>query len=162
MREESLGRGQHIAGFDSLEEMLAYMRDQEREANEAVLPEQWKITWGDHVFRLVDDLAIFGYVYTPNQFLRSNLRAGEDLPDPEIVEELESIKHAFERGYRYGKWYSEIEPMGEYGSAHVVSLWPITVEEFEECERNDWKVTPAIAFRVAREVLAARKREGKE
>lgn len=154
MREQNLGRGHSIQGFDSTEEMIEYVKEQERQSNADALPEQFAINWGDRVIRVVDDLAIWGHIYTWDEFLKDNTEAGQQ-SDEEILLELEGLKDAHLRGYRYGRWYSEVEPDGEYGSAHVVSLWPITWSDFEVARRNEWHTWPEIALRIQAEVRAA-------
>jgi hypothetical protein len=141
--------------------MFEYMAKQEQEATQATLREQWQITWGDRVFRVADDLTIWGHIFTWDEFLTENTPAGEE-PDEEILLELEDLKSAFRRGYRYGQWFSEVEPDGEYGSAHVVSLWQITQDDFEVARRNEWHPWPELILRIQGQVQAARTREGKE
>ena len=160
MKEQKLGPGISIQGFDSLEEMLQYQAEKEQEALHNTLPEQAAITWGDYVFRMVDDLAIFGHIMTPAEYLSDTI--GSDEPDEATVSEIEGEMKGLERshvhGYRYGKWFSEVEPTGEYGSAHVVALWGITQEDFEQAERNGWRIWPELGLRIVRETRVAKAR----
>jgi hypothetical protein len=152
MKEQKLPYGNAVIGFDSSDEMFAYMDEQERIAIAGALPEQWLIDWGSWAVRMVEDLAIFGEIWDQEQVL------GPD-PDEEAEEELRQIIDSHRRGYRYGKWYSEVEPEGEYGSAHVVSLWEISKDDFEVGRRNGWRIWPELAFRIRRDVTAARTRK---
>ena len=150
MREVPLGHGNRIIGFDSLEEILEYQANAEREAIQSTLPPQWEIAEGDRVFRLVGELAIFGHILTRDEFL------GED-PDEELLDEWSQFGQSYVKGYRYGRWYSVVEPTGEYGSAHVASLWKITPAEFARAQAEDWHAWPELIERVAVEIAVARK-----
>lgn len=162
MKEHDLGKGHHVVGFDSADEMFQYMADQEEKAMLDTLPEQWQIKNGDRVFRQVEGgLSIWGQIFTWDEFLADNTPAGKK-PDEEILQELEDLKNAHDRGYRYGRWFSEVEPDGEYGSAHVVSLWRISHSDFEIARRNEWQLYPALAYQIETEVQAARTREGRD
>jgi hypothetical protein len=147
MREKKLGQGQSVQGFDSMEEMTAYLMQQERQAIENALPEQWNITWGARVVRIVDKLAIFGQIYTEREFLAENTKAGE-APSEEILYELDDLRNAHQRGYRYGRWYSVVEPEGEYGSAHVSTLWEITTLDFDTARAGGWVIWSDLAERL--------------
>jgi len=151
MREQKLTRGQSILGFDSTEEMLGYMAEQEEKAIAEALSEQWAITWGDYVVRFIDDLVIWGELETQVDVVED--AGGED--EEETRYELEQILDSHGRGYRTGKWFSEVEPTGEYGSAHVVTLWKITKEEFETAGENDWHIWPELVQKLATEMDAA-------
>lgn len=110
--------------FNSIEDAFAYMRQQEDRANANVHRFQRSISRGDYVFRRVDDLLIFGYVFTAEEALE-----GED--DPGLPNRLDDL---FERGYRYGRWYSNVVLEGEIGDTHIANLWPIFKEEFDEAQ----------------------------
>lgn len=156
MREQKLGPGINIVGFDSMEEMLAYQAEQEAIANAQVLPKQLEITWGDYVFRVIDGLAIWGEIFTRETFLGPN----ED--DEELIAEWEDLQDAYDRGYRYGQWYSVVEPKGEYGSAHLVNLWKITERDFERARLVNWEVWSEFASRISEEILQAHNQQGKD
>jgi hypothetical protein len=76
----------------------------------------------------------------------------------EIEAEMEGLQRSHVHGYRYGKWFSTVEPTGEYGSAHVAALWEITQADFEQAERNQWQVWPELAMRLVRETRVAKAR----
>ena len=151
MKEQKLGAGHSIIGFENTEEMLEYMAAQEEEAIANTLPEQWAITWGDYVVRFVDDLVIWGDLETQEELIESETSDDEE----ESRVELEQALDSHGRGYRFGKWFSDVEPTGEYGSAHVVSLWKITKEDFEIASRNDWMMWPAMVIKLKAEMDAA-------
>jgi hypothetical protein len=162
MKEERIAPGISIIGFDSMEEILAYMNKEEQEAIDRTLPVQWEITWGDRVIRVIEDLAIFGHIFSEREFLAMNSKPGE-APDEETLYELDGLKTAHTAGYRYGIWHSEVEPDGEYGSAHVSTLWKITADEFTIAKRRGWKLTPELASRLRDEMeIAVHNHEGDE
>jgi hypothetical protein len=161
VKEQKIQPGISIIGFESQEEMAAYMAEQEALATADALPEQWEITWGDRVLRMVDDtLAVFGHIFTEREFLAENSKPGQ-APDEEILYELDSLRDAHTRGYRYGRWYSTVEPDGEYGSAHVVSLWGISKQDFATARSNGWRLWPELSDRVYSAASEAAARSGK-
>ena len=150
MKEQKIPYGS-IVGFESLEELLAYQEKQEQEAIERTLPSQWEIGWGDHVLRVVEDLAIWGHIFSEREFLGMNTKPGE-APDEETLYELDTLRASYLAGYRYGLWYSVVEPEGEYGSAHVSTLWKINGDEFTIAKRRGWELWPEIAHRIVEEI----------
>lgn len=152
MREQPLGPGISVQGFDSMEEMLAYQAEQERIATQTAMAEQWEISYGDYVFRIIDNLQIFGEIFTRESFLGP-------APDKELVDEWVELTEAYERGYRYGRWYSKVVPEGEYGSAHVVTLWKITERDFERARMLGWEVWSELAIRMSQEILRGRTKQ---
>jgi hypothetical protein len=153
MKEQKLGRGQSILGFTSTEEMLDYVAEQEAIAIADTLPEQWEITWGDYVIRFVEpDLVVWGDLWTQEKLVESETSDDEE----ESRVELEQAMDSHGRGYRFGQWFSEVEPAGEYGTAHVVSLWKITKREFEIAGENDWQLWPELVYKLQAEMDAAR------
>jgi hypothetical protein len=151
MKEQKLGTGQSIIGFDSVEEMQDYLATQEANAIAGTLVEQWAITWGDYVIRFVDDLVIWGDLETQEELVATETSDDEE----ESRHELEQALDSHGRGYRFGKWFSTVEPTGEYGSAHVVTLWKISKEEFDAAGENDWEMWPELANKLANEMVAA-------
>jgi hypothetical protein len=158
MKEEKIGPGITMLGFESAEEMAAYMAEQEADAVAGSLDEQWAITWGTYVLRIVDELWIFGYIYTPSEY--SDLTPGAEM-DEEIIAELVQLQQSHDLGYRYGRWFSEVVPDGEYGSSHVVNLWQISKADFDQARAAEWHPSPELAFRVGTEVAEAYKKKGK-
>lgn len=159
-RIQKLPYGQSIIGFDSLESIEQYLDESERAAIMAALDEQWQIDWGSYVFRMVDDLAIWGYVLSQDEFLALSPDEGQY---EETLAELEQLRVSFARGYRYGQWFSEVEPTGEWGSAHVSTLWSISQEDFEHAQGQEWLVWPEFAAQLLAQMRVAKdKRDQKE
>lgn len=153
MKEQKLGHGISVQGFESMEEMFAYQAEQEARATAETLPEQWLIDRGSYVFRAVEGLAIWGHIFTRDEFL------GDEKGDEELLAEWEDLEDAYTRGYRYGKYYSVVEPTGEYGSAHVVTLWAITKQDFEQARMAGWKVPTGLIMKIGQEIGEARARQ---
>lgn len=157
MERHDLGLGQSMVGFSSFEEMQDYLRHSESEAIRDSLAEQWAIDWGSWVVRFLgsatDRLWIYGELFTQELYRQSEIEAGAD---PEEVDwELEGVMDAYQRGYRFGRWYSQVLPEGELGTAHVSSLWPISSAEFHQAREQGWVTPPELAYRVGKEVVAA-------
>jgi len=163
MREQELPYGHTVIGFDSVEEMNEYMAKQEQDAVERTLPRQWEIGWGSYVIRLVEDLVIWAHIFTEEEFLELERNAeGPGTPEEieeEVQAELAQLREGYNLGYRYGKWYSVIEPAGEYGDAHVSSLWPITKADFALGLSNDWEIGSPLMDRLRAEITEAIKRK---
>jgi hypothetical protein len=143
MKEQRIQPGINLLGFETTEEMMGYLREQEERAITRTRPEQWTITWGDYVVRVVDGLIIFGRIFTEEEYLTESevLSPGEDPAEvlEEVRYEMERLRDSFRRGYRYGRYYSEAAPDGEYGSAHVSTLWKISEEDFAVAKDSNWK-----------------------
>jgi len=116
---------------ESLEALFAEMRANEDAANAQVRPEQAALTWGDHFLRLYpmgeQVLAIFGRIPSAEEFERSEGSDG-----------LARHTEIMERGYRFAWCHSIIEPEGEPGDTHVVTVWPITEAQFAEAKAVGW------------------------
>lgn len=162
MKEQEIAPGVSIVGFDSMEEMLLYMAGGEKDANESVLAPQEKITWGDYVVRLHQAtnmmLAIWSHLHTQEQVAAEITDSVEE--QAEVEAELRGLTRAHARGFRYGRWFSQVLPQGEYGSAHIVSCWPITSEDYEMARTNDWQLWPEIFERINAETEEALKAAG--
>lgn len=124
-----MDEGMRVQQFDSVEEMLASMKRDEDRANAEAHPQQHSIGFGEYVVRPMPELLVWGYVQE-----RDERNEGED----EYT--ITNLDYSHERGYRTGMWYSEVVPEGEPGSAHVVTLWRIRKEEFEEAKALEWSV----------------------
>lgn len=161
MKEQEIAPGIKLLGFNSLEEILEYQEKAYNEAEARTLDIQREITYGDYVFRLHEEILIFGRVSTQEEFLGNNLRGQEDEYNDEIRAEWAGIEEAHTRGYRYGRYHSNVCPEGEWGSSHVSTLWKITADDFEVAERNDWQMTPDMALRIGYEIKVAVAKEGK-
>ena len=147
MNEQEIAPGIKIIGFESMEEMLTYQAEQERDAIEDTLDEQWAIPWGAYVFRVIDGLVIFGRLFTREEYMEDSGATGE-LADA-----------WFDRGWRYGQFYSAVVPDGEYGPTHVINLWTITKEEFDRGHANGWTLWRELLIRIKTETEAALERK---
>jgi|SRR5262245_1668416 len=154
---QDLPYGGAIIGFESMEELQAYMGQREEEAIAGVVPEQEQIIWGSYCVRFVPDLVVWGEIWSEQRYLDDILKEGQE-PDIELLEELRITRHSYASGYRYGKWYSIVEPSGEYGSAHLVTLWPITQADFVRALKNDWKPWDEFMLRMKAEMAEVRER----
>ena len=122
--------------FDSMEAMWEFMREQERLANENTADWQRAIGYGDYWMRMYEEILIFGYVNTLDELDAIERELGVE--DDELAFERSMISNAHERGYRYGKAYSVVEPDGEWGSTHVSTMIPISREMFEAARECGW------------------------
>lgn len=55
---------------------------------------------------------------------------------------IATVLSAYRVGWRYGMWYSEIEPYGEAGSNHIAHLAPMTRVQFGQARRLGWPEIP--------------------
>lgn len=125
-------------GFDNITEAFAQMRAMEEEANARVVPRQRQIDWGSYFIRPQESLGliVFAYCETEEEIVAGERRYGASLD--EASRTLETLQDSHERGYRYGRHYSLIEPEGELGSTHIVKCWPITEEQFHQAKELGW------------------------
>jgi len=121
-----------------MEEMWAFMAEQERLANEHATADQKAITYGDYWIRMDHEFPIFGYVNTLDEL--DSLERELGVSDEEIVFERNMIANAHERGYMYGKAYSIAEPDGEWGSTHCSTMYQISRELFELAREQGWQL----------------------
>jgi hypothetical protein len=148
----------HIFTGKNLEEIFEQMDQAEAEANERVLPAQRAIDWNERVFRAVSDgeggaIAIWGKVWSQEEWQRREADAGAT--EAELRSSLQVLLSSHDRGYRFGEYWSVVTPEGEIGSAHISSLWPITVDDFEVAKRNEWQIWPEFLARIQGEVHQA-------
>lgn len=124
--------------FESFTEAFAQMRIWEEQANAKVTKEQRTITWGSHFLhphpRL--GLLIFGHTQTEDQLVADERSCGADEEEAEAT--LRTIRNSHERGYRFGRHYSTVEPEGELGSTHISRCWPLTAEQFRQAQELGW------------------------
>lgn len=117
--------------------MLNAMREAEDEANQRAEPWQKDITYGDYFIRDWAGLLIYGHITTKEEFTRSEAALGADTA--EINHEWSTLENAYNRGYRYGWCYSQVEPDGEPGNTHISSMdRKITKEEFQWAKEHGW------------------------
>ena len=143
-----------IRGFDSIEEMLATMEEDERKAIASIKPRQQRdLGWGTFGLRMVPsrqgEIPVWTEIYTEDEAAK-----GEE---PETMDDLRA---SYGRGFRYGMHYSVLCPEGELGSAHISTMWPITELDFHRAKEIGW--TPQedtrhwwedLANRIERELL---------
>jgi len=122
--------------FDSMEEMQRFLAEQTRLANESLSEEQKAITYGDYWVRTDYEFLIFGYINTLDELDESSRRLGAD--EEEIAYERAMIADAHARGYMYGKAYSVVEPDGEWGSTHRVSMQKVSKQTFDRMRELGW------------------------
>lgn len=130
-----------VKSFATFEEMQNYMTKGHAAAEAVVTPEQAAIGYDDCWLRVVpeyDKLWIFGWVWPLEYCAASSASLTTDLH--EIAEETAMIEDAHARHYRFGEAYSVIEPRGEIGSTHVVSMTPLPVEMFDQARAHGWDI----------------------
>jgi hypothetical protein len=140
--EEQLRPDIRITKIDSLEEYFKEQAEEEELANQELLPSQKKIVWGSYFLRMSGNVPIFARVYTFEELKLSEINAGAEGEELESI--LQRAKNIYERGYRTGVHYSQIEPQGEYGDTHISNCWPITQSDFESAQMTGWKLEKGI------------------
>jgi hypothetical protein len=127
-------------GFDSMDEMQAYLETAEREAFARINPVQrWVMHATDETVYWVrswEHILIFGEAWTAQQMIDSETEHGAD--EDEAKHSAQHILDQRRRGYLFGKAWSVIEPRGELGTTHVSEVVPIPFALFEYARRNDW------------------------
>jgi hypothetical protein len=126
--------------------------------------EQQQIGWGDYAWlRVTGDgsplgppsATIYGHIATRDQFITRERQAIRSLQSrgleavAEAEETLALLDAAYPRGWRYGNWFSKIEPDGELGEHHVVNLHPISTRAYRLARIRDWPDTPPTEEEVA-------------
>lgn len=124
--------------YENIEDAFKDMRQAEEAANRNLLPAQKKIGWGDYWMNPQPnlDLLIFGYVFTLLENEAGERAAGSS--DEEWQYTKAGLLDSYERGYRFGRAYSTVEPNGELGSTHISQMVPISKEQFAEAKALDW------------------------
>jgi hypothetical protein len=129
-----------IRGFDNIDDMMAFMRQQEAQANARVTPDQAEIGYGDFWMRPYEDIVVWGYV--PTEAEVEAAEGGEGADPEELEYTMSTLRDAYARGYRYGRAYSPWEPEGEWGSTHISSMEKVTEYEFESAKDHGWIPMP--------------------
>lgn len=142
-----------IMSFSSAEAMFNYMDEEERKANEAILPKQREVTWGTYFWRYVEYVPchVFAHVFSIEEIYLLEREHGADVNEAETT--LRGKKQSHDRGYRYGMHYSTVEPDGELGDTHVTNVWPITKEDFEYARTHGWQPSLQMINRVYDEMV---------
>lgn len=124
--------------FDDLDDAFESMRKNEEEANANLLPAQGNVVWGSYWVRPYDDILVFGYVFTPEENISSEVEAGST-PE-ELKYTVKRLRESYTRGYRYGRCHSILCPEGELGDTHLSQVLPVTAEVFETGRRQGWQL----------------------
>lgn len=127
--------------YGSIEEAFADMKRAEDAANENLSEWNKQVVWGSYYMRPAPEVPciIFGYIYTEMECVDGERKLGAT--HEEVAYTMRSIRDSYERGYRFGRHYSVVEPDGELGSVHIANAWPISKEEFETAKAQDWMLT---------------------
>jgi hypothetical protein len=91
---------------------------------------------GDHFVRKWQDLTIYGYAMTEEEFIEDEIGHGADAE--EVAYQRKAFRRWLDQGLLYGKAWSVACPQGEYGSTPLRSALAITKEEFEAAEDAEW------------------------
>src|SRR5215831_8369563 len=57
---------------------------------------------------------------------------------PAPAQSLPLLESAHAAGWRYGRWYSQVDPDGDLGQHHVAHLIPISRRQFLAARRDGW------------------------
>lgn len=131
-------------GEDGFDQILHFMRKQEEIANSSVTDDQKNIEGDCFVIRhyRIDsqhEIKIYGEVWSLDHVFEVEAKYYSSSDEMEEFEEFkESMRNSYERGYRFGKWYSELEVEGELGSAHISTMHKIDQEQFEIARQKAW------------------------
>ncbi len=121
--------------FNSLDEMLGYIRECSQQADMQVKPWQEAVKPGDYFVRFIEEgLTIYGKILDPVQ---SEIDAGADEDEVNYQRELRDAPHM--KHYRFSKCYSDMCPEGELGDVHVATIAAIITEKvFNEVKERGW------------------------
>ncbi len=166
MKEQDLPYGSKIIGFSSLEEMMGYQAAREAELMlemEHLSDAQRQVTYHSYAINLVPDhdgslaLVVFGRVASREEFEILELGAGANPMNGEIEMIMRRYDELYAKGYRYGRWFSEPYPDGEFGDTHITQLWPITEADYQHALNNRWACPAYLLTRVRDEMREAGK-----
>ena len=120
--------------FKTLSDMIEFLQTQRDDAV-ARTPESMEVAVGDHVLRMESIgskiLAIYGTITDPLDYWLENPPETED-DRAEMDYEVRCNARDREDGFTFGKWYSEMCPDGEFGTAHRSTLdLKLSPENFE-------------------------------
>src|SRR6478672_3409544 len=116
-----------IRAYDNIEDFLLDQARDEATANAAVMDRQREIVWGSYAIRFYESdenetLLIFCDLHDLETLVAQEEACGSE------GEELEMYRARtvmlYQRGYRSGDFYSEVVPTGEFGDAHIATMWP--------------------------------------
>jgi hypothetical protein len=117
---------------------------------------QREIGWGSYVWLRYEPPAsepfalactIYGHiphlegVVAAEEGAAVNLAAAGVEPMP-VEMTVAALRESYRFGWRYGHWYSEVEPGGEPGENHIAWLTQMSRAEFERARRLGWPEVP--------------------
>jgi hypothetical protein len=139
--------------FNDWDEAQRIMKEAEDKANASVVDRQREVVYGSYWIRATPDgMLEYGRVLTQEE--------AEEHNDAATVEQL---RDTYRRGYRFSECHSLL---GDgVGDTHLAVLWPITKEEYEAAQRQQWQLTyaewqTAMLRRVIEEQASARPSTG--
>ena len=127
-----------IRGFNSFDEMYEYMQANRKKANEGLAAAQRLIDYGDYWVRFWQQVVIFGYIDPLEKVRDDEVAAGADLGEAEVF--VTMVMEAHNDGSMWGTAYSTIEPDGELGYTHRISMWPIDKRLFDAARQVGWVI----------------------
>lgn len=144
--------------MEDLQAILEKSREQREAADNAASPLQKAITWGDYVLSRDPNsgVYVFGMLTPRDKLIAEETEDLDDVKDIELITHIVmEIDERHRQHLRFGRFFSSMDEntkKGEYGTKHVVSLWPISKEDFEAAEANDWEASESLIDRVQDEV----------
>lgn len=132
-------------------DIFAEMARQEDLANQRVTDAQRMIgTEGHHWWYRTDmPFLIMGHVPTLTETMAAERTYYGDPLEGEEAEEWEdqrrSLQERWDRGYRYGRAYSEVEPDGELGDTHISCMVECTEADFDAARRCHFQLGNLLA-----------------
>lgn len=131
----------HVREFDTLDEMLEYIR-RSREEADAHAGDRGKLFVPGHCFaRIVPEMGtiIYGLVLDP---IEAEREAGADEDELEFQRELRAAPHM--ENMRFCRCWSTLCPDGEYGDVHVSCMHAeLSREEFDRARDAGWPSSPS-------------------
>lgn len=120
--------------FNSIDDMLGYIRQCSESADARVEPWQSEVKPGDYFVRVAEGFTIYGKVLDPVQ---SEIDAGADEEEVDYQRQLRDAPHM--KHYRFAKCYSELCPDGELGDVHVSTIATVIPESlFNSAKELGW------------------------
>ena len=124
-----------------LKEAFIQMRAKEARMQQSATPGQRAIEGDAYVRRFYatpfqGPLEIWGIIWSLDTLAERERATGA--PEAEVQAAVETFRDGYGRGWRYGEWFSVVEPGGEYGSAHVSTLELMTEYQFAAAKAAGW------------------------
>jgi len=127
-------------GFESTQELQAFLRQANRIANEMLAPEQRELTYGSCWIRFLGTgrQMEFGRVIRQEEvtLLMDETTVGNVVEKREAAEE---IALGIQYGYLYGWVFDRQRPRGELAITHKLHVWPISLDTLEEAAMFRWR-----------------------